>query len=611
MPDIISAVKVPQLIKDPVLTGSNVLIAKSGTPVMFNGGFSMVFPMVKGGEKWGMKVWHTPIEHVKERYKEISVFLKGKNIRCFADFAYVENGILVNGQLLDTSRMKWVDGPLLKDFIRENLNNPTKLNEFADKFLSLTKELHSQSISHGDLQHGNIIIQKNGSLTLIDYDSICVPSMDGQKELVTGLIGYQHPSRFSSSTCSVKADYFSELVIYLSVLAIAEQPGLWAQYQVDDTEVLLFSREDFESFGQSSIKTDLLKLSPTIKFLVSILGDYLAEKSFTNILPFQEYLKPPAIVKFTWTGSPSEIIAGEEIMLEWETENAHEITIENIGPVGSIGSQKLLLKKTTVFTLKAANFFNQQAAQSVCIKVHPRPEIVLFKAENDKIKPRQATNLRWQVIYAETIWLNGEDITKESKNGKGSAAVQPEEDTEYMLEIRSTGNRVSVTAKIKISVFSPVKVISFTSNSPFTIQGKPVILRWEVFHANKLVIEPGVGDVTNAGEVEVTPRDSTTFRMVASNELFGDNRKTVRIEVLPLPRIMSLQFPKPPVIYSTNFPEMSFRVPEIDSPVEGGFQNKQHLFQSSISGPFAAIMKFLQKEFPFPKTSSIKNKYKL
>ncbi|WP_070108814.1 AarF/UbiB family protein [Microcystis aeruginosa] len=58
--------------------------------------------------------------------------------------------------------MEWVDGISFKDFISNNINNPTSIRNFAEKFLEMVKIFHQNNISHGDLQHGNIIVRKNG-----------------------------------------------------------------------------------------------------------------------------------------------------------------------------------------------------------------------------------------------------------------------------------------------------------------------------------------------------------------------------------------------------------------------------------------------------------------
>jgi len=276
--DIVAAAKTPQLIRDPFLNGNSITLLGSGRPDMFAGGFSQVFSVDKDNDKWAFKVWVLEIEQIRERYDAIKEYLDQVNLPYFSEFVYVEGGLLVEDNLLDTLRMKWIDGHKMASYISMHLNNSAILETLADNFLKMTDDLHNHSISHGDLQHQNIFVTNDGELKLIDYDSICVPNMEGMRDITRGTKGYQHPSRLSSGYfASTKIDYFSELVIYISILAVSENPILWDKYNVMQSEYkLLFTPEDFLHFEETEIRRDLLNLSDRIKKLVEILDKYLA-----------------------------------------------------------------------------------------------------------------------------------------------------------------------------------------------------------------------------------------------------------------------------------------------------------------------------------------------
>lgn len=283
--DIISAVKNAVFIKDPFFKEASIHLLKNGRPDMYGGGFSQVFPMTKDGEKWAFKVWHTEITNNKSRYGKITSHLKKYNLPYFCNYEYVDKGILVNGEFLDTFRMEWVNGLSLMQYISSNLKNKVVLEKLAGNFLKMTEDLHNCSISHGDLQHDNIFIKENGEIVLIDYDSICVPELEGEKDICRGRPGYQHPSRFyTEMIASVKMDFFSELIIYISMLAIIENPLLWDKYNVEKAEHLLFKHNDFFDFENCEIRRDLLSMSSEIKSLVNVIERYLA--SHLNLLPF-------------------------------------------------------------------------------------------------------------------------------------------------------------------------------------------------------------------------------------------------------------------------------------------------------------------------------------
>jgi len=300
--DILTAIKnLDHFLKVPALKGAKARINPNGNPFVYVGGFNMVFQLTHNSKKWAFRVWHVPMGNLSKRYLEISKFLTQIKLPYFAEFIYDEEGILVNGELIDTIRMEWLDGLLLKEFIEKNLSNSTALLLFADKFKRLCQDLRDNQISHGDLQEGNILINTNGDIKLVDYDSICTPEIEGQRELVTGLKGYQHPSRFINGQASLKADYFSELIIYLSILAIAENPKLWDKYQLKDTRYLLFSETDFEDVENTEIYRDLYNLTPEVVKLLAILIEYLKTPHYSKLVPFSNYIvpspppKPPSV----------------------------------------------------------------------------------------------------------------------------------------------------------------------------------------------------------------------------------------------------------------------------------------------------------------------------
>ena len=233
---------------DPSLSGFKTLDGIVG-PECYSGGFCLVFPITNGNEKFAFRVWHTEIDGIKSRLTKIASFLKSTNSPYFVDFEILDQGILVplynNDQIIEAIKMKWVEGKNLSEYLEDLINNQglslneckTKILNLAEKFITMVKELHSLHISHGDLQHGNIIIDKKDNIFLVDYDSVFVPTFNGEMQVTTGLPAYQHPNRKTSlKKASVKDDYYSERIIYVSLLALAEDPGIWNSLKNSDGE---------------------------------------------------------------------------------------------------------------------------------------------------------------------------------------------------------------------------------------------------------------------------------------------------------------------------------------------------------------------------------------
>jgi hypothetical protein len=114
----------------------------------------------------------------------------------------------------------------------------------------MVRALQQASIAHGDLQHGNVLVV-DGQLRLIDYDGMFVPALWGEGSHEVGHRNYQHPLR-TESDFGPYLDNFSAWVIYVSLIALAADPGLWKQFGGGD-ESLLFRRRDFEQPEASDV----------------------------------------------------------------------------------------------------------------------------------------------------------------------------------------------------------------------------------------------------------------------------------------------------------------------------------------------------------------------
>lgn len=225
--------------------------------IQYSGGYTSVFPFFnRNNEKFALRLWVADIDNAKSRTIAISKFLENLNSPYFLGFKYIDGAIVINGSYQPIVLMDWVEGVSLKEYINENIGNPASLRQVANRFLEMVSFLHKKEIAHGDLQHGNILVREDGSLVLIDYDSMFIQPLRGMKDAIKGLPGYQHPKRMMNKSIEPYLDYFSELIIYLSLLFFSQYPQTWHNYY--GTEDLLFSREDFANPNSSSLIRDCL-----------------------------------------------------------------------------------------------------------------------------------------------------------------------------------------------------------------------------------------------------------------------------------------------------------------------------------------------------------------
>lgn len=279
------------LIKAAKLRGGTPELHK-GKPIRYTGGFCIVYPYIVGSKKYAVRCWHAQINNVKERTKIIAQSLQKLSLPYFVGFEYVDEGIFTQSGVHPIVIMDWVNADSLKSYIGKNLDKPSRLEALSKNFERMVKELHSHNLSHGDLQHGNILVKEDGSIVLVDYDSMFVPELDGWDDEISGLAGYQHPCRWANKKLTPKADYFSELVIYTTIKALAEAPELWYKTNMEGTDTMLFSADDINSGGNSEIFNILSKVD-SCKNLVKHLQSALELTSLESLSPLEDLIISP------------------------------------------------------------------------------------------------------------------------------------------------------------------------------------------------------------------------------------------------------------------------------------------------------------------------------
>lgn len=291
IPDIrISVQNQDQLILDPVVKGGLFQRSRNGQLLLYAGGFTAVFPVIINGEKWAFRCWHVPITDASKRLRLVSEFILNNKPSYLVPLKYTARGIIVKGEIFPTTRMKWIEGKTIKKYLCENVGKKQSLLSLASTFLALIEDMHRLGISHGDLQHGNILVTDNDDMFLVDYDSMYVPTMGNEyKDEIVGKEDYQHPKRKANKISSSKVDYFSELIIYLSIIGLAENPQLSTKYKLPDTEFLLFSATDFKDIERSAVYKDLQSLNiPLVNHLLDMLSAYLKVDDINKLTPFTE-----------------------------------------------------------------------------------------------------------------------------------------------------------------------------------------------------------------------------------------------------------------------------------------------------------------------------------
>ena len=223
------------------LANGKTAMRKPGQPVVYSGQFASVYRMTSNGRDHAVRCFVSEAPNRQQRYRAMSDYLNARRPLGFVNFEYLDQELLVGSERHPVVKMEWVTGKTLDKYVETNRANPGLLTKLADQWLILMSDLQSLSVAHNDLQHGNIIVQPMGSIRLVDYDGVFLPSFKGQPSPELGHRDYQHPRR-TPQDYDQNIDNFPALVIYLSLTAVARDPALWDRFHTGDN--LLFTKND-------------------------------------------------------------------------------------------------------------------------------------------------------------------------------------------------------------------------------------------------------------------------------------------------------------------------------------------------------------------------------
>ena len=265
----------------PVLDGN-------GNPVMSSGNFAVVFKMkdVMTGRMYAVKCFTREQEGREEAYRQIVDELELVQSTYLAKVRYYDHELFVDTNSSDDSEfpvllMDWVEGETLDRYVRRNINDTYALEMLAYNFSRFAMWLLSQPFAHGDLKPDNILVQADGSLTLVDYDGMYVPAMQGQKSRELGSPEFRHPLR-TDADFNEHIDDFPAISILLSLRLIAADPSLLDNYGASDR--LLFAESDYRDLSSCTLLKNVFPSHDVdINTLVSLFTIADMHKSLSHV----------------------------------------------------------------------------------------------------------------------------------------------------------------------------------------------------------------------------------------------------------------------------------------------------------------------------------------
>jgi eukaryotic-like serine/threonine-protein kinase len=214
-----------------------------GIPMPASGNAAVVFRAGVGGVDTALRFFLREDAPSRARYTALGAHFAARGLAdCVASPVWVDDAITVNGAAWPVVRMGWVDGRTLDAYVAglAAAGDTDALTRLAAAWRELVRRLQAADFAHGDLQHGNVLIDMTGTLRLVDFDGSWIASFAGSPPpRETGHPNYQRTGREWGRWM----DTFPGLVVYTALLALARRPEAWAELHTGEN--LLFSAEDF------------------------------------------------------------------------------------------------------------------------------------------------------------------------------------------------------------------------------------------------------------------------------------------------------------------------------------------------------------------------------
>ncbi len=265
------------------------VLSADGEPVLTSGNFAVVFKMmdVETGKFYALKCFTKEQEGRGEAYHQIAEELKEVESPYLISIQYFEKELFVDtDQTTETEfpvlLMDWVEGKTLDKYLHENLDDRYEREMLVYNFSNLAQWLIPQPFAHGDIKPDNILVRFDGSLVLVDYDGMYVPSMRGEKARELGSPDFRHPLR-TENDFDEHIDDFSLVSIFISLIAISKFPHLLKEYGAKDR--LLFSERNYFDIENNPVIIKLFKLDEiNVHVLLSIFIS-LCRRLFSFTIP--------------------------------------------------------------------------------------------------------------------------------------------------------------------------------------------------------------------------------------------------------------------------------------------------------------------------------------
>ena len=197
------------------------------TKTVIRGNSHVIFHMIgeNFSKHYAIKLFLNDLPDRHTRYIQIHRHNKKASGKYFVPFVYQQKGILVGSHWFPVLKMLWIQGETIDEYVSRHLElgYSAAVEELSPKFVAMINALSEDGIAHGDLEPSNILVDTQGNLKIIDYDTMYVPGLANLQSAEKGSRYFQHPER-NLTNFGNYLDNYSTLAIYGILSCLSQNP---------------------------------------------------------------------------------------------------------------------------------------------------------------------------------------------------------------------------------------------------------------------------------------------------------------------------------------------------------------------------------------------------
>ena len=212
--------------------------------------------------------------------------------------------------------------------------------------------------------------------------------------------------------------------------------------------------------------------------------------------------------------NPTRVRQGGTSELSWKVLNAEEVTLSQIGTVGSEGRANVIVNDNVTYRLTAKNRVNEETATVTITVERPETRVVSCFATPTNIAPGETSTIAYLTENATGVSISPGIVSF----NLAVASVTPTATTTYSVIATGVGGQTA-TCNVTITVNPRVglpRVVRFTADPSTINEGQKSTLNWSTEGADTVTITP-FGSTELNGARDVTPTVTTTYVLTATN----------------------------------------------------------------------------------------------